>query len=611
MPVGNQILAFSELERRRFPGDRPGEAINRGIQFSDFLGQRRLTPDALGGNEAALNELITINPQAGAAVEGILSNRAAGRAATTAAGAEKRANDLKLTSRALDAIANADPNIQPQVYAAALERLRQAGVDLTGVPEQYDPNFVAEQRAALKAFSDQGGFDLVTNPDVLSQFREGSVVQQGPDGKLSVVQAPTGETQRNPQTDVGKQIFDKQLVIDTFGEGSPQALAFDEAGGDELPKFTDEAGLRKEFTNLSKDFVQARAGLEKVRAAAALNTGAGDIATIFGFMKTIDPASTVREGEFATAEQTGGVPQRITALYNRLVSGERLTPEQRASFQEAAESQFETTLRSQKERENTFRAIAERRGFDPNNVALDFKGDVEGVSPDAGQPRASGGLSDMSAADLLQSIETATPERLDAIEAEIERRERGGSQQGPLPQGNEGEFSAARQNAERRFPFLKRFKDVKVSRAVAKNKGGMGEFEEPDSPNNPNPGSFTITIGENSANLQGGAADTIIADMVHAAGRFSPEFKALKKKLRASLSPAEVALARRRYENDFKGKFSGSTFATFENFMNDFWLEGTVQHLLLPENSEIGSFRQHNPKALPVLNEIEQLFKGE
>lgn len=173
------------------------------------------------------------------------------------------------------------------------------------------------------------------------------------------------------------------------------------------------------------------------------------------------------------------------------------------------------------------------------------------------------------------------------------------------------ELSAARRNAEERFPFIKTFSDVQIAPSTVQNKGGMGEFVEPDDPSNPLPGKFTITIGEKSHTLQGGIADTIVADMVHAAGQFSPEFKSLKGKLIKSLSQKELSLARRRYKEDFKGKFTGANFATFDNFLRWFWVEGMVQHLLLPENSEIDSIREENPNAIPVLEEIEALFRRE
>ena len=176
------------------------------------------------------------------------------------------------------------------------------------------------------------------------------------------------------------------------------------------------------------------------------------------------------------------------------------------------------------------------------------------------------------------------------------------------------QIGPARLEAERRYPFLKRFNNVKIGPAIGDNKGGLGEFHLPGEMGNPVNAPF-ISIGPNSQNLPGGVADTIVADMVHAAGQFSPEFKKLKKSLRENLSEAELSLARRRYEDDFKGKFTGSNFSTFENFLDSYWLEGVVQDLLIPEGpkgpSEIDGFRNANPKAKEVLDKILGLFKGE
>jgi hypothetical protein len=81
-----------------------------------------------------------------------------------------------------------------------------------------------------------------------------------------------------------------------------------------------------------KVYEEVKAGYERVRTSAVADSGAGDVGVVYGFMKMLDPGSVVREGEFATAEQTAGIPQQIVGLYNKLISGERLTPEQRQQF---------------------------------------------------------------------------------------------------------------------------------------------------------------------------------------------------------------------------------------------------------------------------------------
>ena len=56
------------------------------------------------------------------------------------------------------------------------------------------------------------------------------------------------------------------------------------------------------------------------------NSGAGDTAAIFKFMKTLDPNSTVREGEFALAAQAAGKFDEWSNVFNRLEEGKLLTP---------------------------------------------------------------------------------------------------------------------------------------------------------------------------------------------------------------------------------------------------------------------------------------------
>lgn len=90
-------------------------------------------------------------------------------------------------------------------------------------------------------------------------------------------------------------------------------------------------------TDPVKTYQTIRNGYEKIKSSASLDSGPGDISTIFAYMKMLDPTSVVREGEFATAENSGGVGEQISNLYNRVLSGERLTPELRRQFMASAD----------------------------------------------------------------------------------------------------------------------------------------------------------------------------------------------------------------------------------------------------------------------------------
>ena len=99
-------------------------------------------------------------------------------------------------------------------------------------------------------------------------------------------------------------------------------------------------------------------------ANAEQDTAAADIALIFGFMKQQDPQSTVREGEFATAQNSGGIPDAVRNAYNKAISGQRLQPAQRADFVNTSISAFKTQLAAYNEEIRNAKAIAESLGID-------------------------------------------------------------------------------------------------------------------------------------------------------------------------------------------------------------------------------------------------------
>jgi len=90
--------------------------------------------------------------------------------------------------------------------------------------------------------------------------------------------------------------------------------------------------IRAEIRKADPDYIKIEDAYGRVQASAEDPSAAGDLALIFNYMKMLDPGSTVREGEFATAQNAGGVDQRIVSLYNRIMEGERLSPSQRSDF---------------------------------------------------------------------------------------------------------------------------------------------------------------------------------------------------------------------------------------------------------------------------------------
>lgn len=133
---------------------------------------------------------------------------------------------------------------------------------------------------------------------------------------------------------------------------------------------THVAGLRKEYVARAGPFEQVRDAWRRVQVAEA--SPAGDVALIYGFMRMQDPGSTVREGEFATAQNAAGVSDRVRNIYNKLVSGERLTVEQREDFKSQASKQFNAALGGQRRLEQEYTRLAKASGFDPAQVIVDL-----------------------------------------------------------------------------------------------------------------------------------------------------------------------------------------------------------------------------------------------
>ena len=94
-----------------------------------------------------------------------------------------------------------------------------------------------------------------------------------------------------------------------------------------------------------------------------------DIALIFSFMKTLDPGSTVREGEFATAANAGGIPDRIVATYNKALKGEFLADDdQRNNFINTAKKSYFGLTTEAKSVADRYRSMAKDRGIPENLV---------------------------------------------------------------------------------------------------------------------------------------------------------------------------------------------------------------------------------------------------
>lgn len=132
--------------------------------------------------------------------------------------------------------------------------------------------------------------------------------------------------------------------------------------------FTQANQLRDQFNTLTKDVRDAPTNFQKIKSGFEMGTGGGDIAGLTAYMKMLDPTSVVREGEFATAANAGGVSEWIRNLYNKAKSGTILAPDVRKQLLDAAGGQVKAYKGKYDSLTRNYTDFATRAGLDPKDV---------------------------------------------------------------------------------------------------------------------------------------------------------------------------------------------------------------------------------------------------
>jgi hypothetical protein len=153
-----------------------------------------------------------------------------------------------------------------------------------------------------------------------------------------------------------------------------------------------EGKLRGEYRTATAVYQDVRNSFGRVQAAQ--DTAVGDLSLIFGYMKMLDPGSVVREGEFATAQNAAGVPERVLNVYNRVRSGERLTENQRGAFKKQAKDLFTVAADDERRVRDGISRIARNYGLNTDNIFIDAQPSAPSIPerpaapPPAGRPSA-------------------------------------------------------------------------------------------------------------------------------------------------------------------------------------------------------------------------------
>lgn len=167
----------------------------------------------------------------------------------------------------------------------------------------------------------------------------------------------------------------QQVGLQREGLDIQRAKAQQEANA---PNFGDEFKLSKDFQDVTSDYRKVRDSYTRIKSSAKNPSAAGDLALIFNYMKMLDPGSVVRESEFATAQNSAGVPDRIRNIYNRVLNGERLGVEQRQDFVGRADQLYQGQLAQYQSTKQDYAGRAEAYGFSPDRVLGNFEPPSDG-----------------------------------------------------------------------------------------------------------------------------------------------------------------------------------------------------------------------------------------
>ena len=117
----------------------------------------------------------------------------------------------------------------------------------------------------------------------------------------------------------------------------------------------------REVANSARQIIALAEGARTENDERAMS----DMALVFSFMKVLDPTSSVREGEYASARNAAGIPDRIRTAYNNLINGEGLSPTQRAEMSRVARTLYNQRLTGYNEMAKIYSGLITDAGGDP------------------------------------------------------------------------------------------------------------------------------------------------------------------------------------------------------------------------------------------------------
>lgn len=217
-----------------------------------------------------------------------------------------------------------------------------------------------EGRKAAKFFQDS----LVQLPGVLGQnFELGRAVLQKSIPGSDAAQNADGTFTVAIPTPKGTRAF----TLDPKQVADPEKRA------------TISKQFRDEWRASAKDFGVQSQYFNNMKNLATKGTSQADIGIVFSYMKLLDPGSTVREGEQATAQNAPGVTDRIRNMYNRALTEDAplfgpAGSATRSKFIDAGKVLYDTSYSNTKQTAESYRGIIENQGLNARDALIPIGG---------------------------------------------------------------------------------------------------------------------------------------------------------------------------------------------------------------------------------------------
>lgn len=134
--------------------------------------------------------------------------------------------------------------------------------------------------------------------------------------------------------------------------------------------FDNTLKLRTDFRSepIYKAHQEVESAYSQIKQSLKQASPAGDLAGATKLMKILDPGSVVRESELGMAMQASGLMDRVQNYATNVLSGNKLTPTQRADFQKLADALYGESAKQYTAKRSEYEGIAGRNQLNVDDV---------------------------------------------------------------------------------------------------------------------------------------------------------------------------------------------------------------------------------------------------